>query len=112
MPPDQDLQEPLLERSTSDSDSNSKAGSKKRKRGAKTEKHKTLSVKKAKNTKAQDEVDLDLETGLNYAFSKMNSQLLADYVAQKTRRFESELSNVELEDKYIPGMLYFQLAIF
>jgi protein CMS1 len=33
----------------------------------------------------------------------MNSQLLADLVAQSIRRFEPDLSLVELEDRYIPG---------
>ncbi|TVY48120.1 Protein CMS1 [Lachnellula occidentalis] len=63
--------------------------------------------KKKPKTKAKakeiEEDELDLEAGINKAFSHMNSQLLADYVAQRTRRYESDLSSIELEDKYIPA---------
>lgn len=51
----------------------------------------------------QDEADLDVEAGLNKAFQRMDSQLLADHVAQKTTRFATDLSTVELADLYISG---------
>lgn len=65
-------------------------------------------VKKAKRRKARpgiqdQDLDLDLERGLNLAIGKMNRGLLADYIAQRTKRFRSELSTVELEDLHIPG---------
>ena len=46
---------------------------------------------------------LDLELHVNKIFAMMNGRLLADYVAQRTRRFASDLSLVELEDQYLPG---------
>ncbi|AEO65145.1 uncharacterized protein THITE_2111847 [Thermothielavioides terrestris NRRL 8126] len=49
----------------------------------------------------EDEGDLDVEAGLNRAFERMDGQLLADHLAQKTRRFGTDLSPVELSDLYI-----------
>ncbi|KAL2161301.1 hypothetical protein VTH06DRAFT_8521 [Thermothelomyces fergusii] len=49
----------------------------------------------------EDEADLDVEAGLNRAFERMDGQLLADHLAQKTRRFGTDLSPVELSDLYI-----------
>ncbi|RQM06664.1 hypothetical protein DH86_00001294, partial [Scytalidium sp. 3C] len=43
------------------------------------------------------------DTSINEAIADMDNQLLADYVAQQTRRFEDQLSSVELEDKYLPA---------
>lgn len=65
-------------------------------------------VKKAKKRKARpgiedQDIDLDLERGLNLAIGKMDRGLLADYIAQRTKRFRNELSAVELEDLHIPG---------
>lgn len=64
--------------------------------------------KKAKRRKARSgiqdqDLDLDLERGLNLAIGRMDRGLLADYIAQRTKRFQSELSAVELEDLHIPG---------
>jgi len=78
--------------------------SKKRKRetatGEKSNKL-TSAINKQRITAEGD--DLDLSTGINKSFAHMDSQLLADYVAQRTRKFESDLSSVELEDRYISG---------
>ncbi|KAK4248832.1 U3-containing 90S pre-ribosomal complex subunit-domain containing protein [Corynascus novoguineensis] len=49
----------------------------------------------------EDEGDLDVEAGLNRAFERMDGQLVADHIAQKTRRFGTDLSPVELSDLYI-----------
>ena len=58
----------------------------------------------ARKRRARVEDDsFDLVAGINLEFSNMDSQLLADYVAKRTRDFERDLSLVELEDKYIPG---------
>ena len=57
--------------------------------------------KKDKNAKAQDDQDLDVEAGVNMALGRMDSSLLADYIAQRTKRFEGDLSVVELEDKHV-----------
>lgn len=65
----------------------------------------TTNKKKRKRMHLQevDEADLDVEAGLNKAFERMDSQLLADHVAQKTTRFATDLSSVELADLYISG---------
>jgi protein CMS1 len=63
----------------------------------------TTNKKKRKrmHLQEQDEADLDVDKGLNRAFERMDSQLLADHVAQKTSRFGTDLSSVELSDLYI-----------
>ncbi|KAK0749562.1 U3-containing 90S pre-ribosomal complex subunit-domain containing protein [Schizothecium vesticola] len=57
--------------------------------------------KKRKKPVREDEEDLDVEAGLNRSFERMDSQLVADYIAQKTSRFGADLSSVELSDLYI-----------
>jgi protein CMS1 len=59
---------------------------------------------KSKKRKTDDEDGLDIDSGINTAFENMNNQLVADHIAQKTRKYESDLSSIELEDKYIPGV--------
>ena len=59
--------------------------------------------KKAKKAMRAEDENLDLEHGLNLAIGKLDSRLQADYVAQRTKRFSSELSLVELEDRHVPG---------
>ncbi len=54
-----------------------------------------------KGRREEDEGDLDTEAGLNKAFERMDSQLLADHAAQQTNRFGTDLSSVELADLYI-----------
>ena len=63
-----------------------------------------VSKKKKKSGKhsAEDEF-LDTELGLNTLFARMDNQLVADYLAQKTSRFAPDLSNVELSDITISG---------
>ncbi|KAK5654356.1 hypothetical protein OQA88_7265 [Cercophora sp. LCS_1] len=57
--------------------------------------------KKRKKPAREDEGDLDVEAGLNKSFEHMDGQLLADHVAQKTTRFGTDLSPIELADLYI-----------
>lgn len=64
---------------------------------------KSLKRKKSKKAKQTDDENLDLHLGLNLAIGKLNSPLLADYVAQRTKRFSPNLSFVELEDLHITG---------
>ncbi|GAP93311.1 putative replication regulator protein [Rosellinia necatrix] len=56
--------------------------------------------RKRKRTKAFDradpDLDLDLEAGLNKKIAFLDSMLLADHLAQKTRRFGTDLKPVEL----------------
>ncbi|KAK3172775.1 hypothetical protein OEA41_006100 [Lepraria neglecta] len=58
--------------------------------------------KKAKKAKPDEDENLDLKQGLNLEIGKLDSRLQADYVAQRTKRFSSNLSLVELEDRHIP----------
>ena len=60
--------------------------------------------KKVKKAKQVEDENLDLEHGLNLAIGKLDSRLQADYVAQRTKHFSSELSLVELEDRHVPGI--------
>jgi len=64
---------------------------------------KTVKRKKKRKAEAAEDGDLDVDLGLNTAIGKMDSQLFADYVAQRTKRFSGDLSLVELEDRHIPG---------
>ena len=57
--------------------------------------------KRKKSKYEEDESLMDLEAGVNKAFTLMDSQLLSDYVTQKTTRFGTDLSPVELSDLYI-----------
>ena len=60
--------------------------------------------RKQKKPKEIHDEDLNEELGINAAFSRMDSRLLADYIAQRTLRFgEQELSAVELADRHFPG---------
>ena len=59
--------------------------------------------KKLKISKPGDHDGLDVEQGLNTAVGKLDSHLLADYVAQRERRFGQDLTSVEIEDRHIPG---------
>ena len=59
------------------------------------------SRKRKKSGFEQDELLFDAEAGVNRALALMNSQLIADHLAQKTSRFGTDLSSIELSDLYI-----------
>lgn len=61
--------------------------------------------KKSKKLGSVDDQALDLETGVNHAIARMDGGLMADHVAQRTKRFRTEMSLVEAEDLHVPGML-------
>jgi protein CMS1 len=108
MSAEDNLDEPLLERLSPTPEPNESTESKsssKRKRDAEQDQSSKNTAKRRKNNKNKVVVDdeLDIELGINKAFSHMDKQLLADYMAQRTRQYEGDLSSVELEDKYIPG---------
>jgi len=108
-----DLQEPLLERLSATPEpeaQNTGSTLKKRKRGV-VEQGAKKAAKKTKSKKnAIEEDELDIDLGINKAFSHMDNQLLADYIAQRTRKYESDLSSIELDDKHIPG-IYWSIRI-
>lgn len=61
--------------------------------------------KKKQKLKAINEDDLDQQLGVNHAFERMDSQLLADYINSRTRLYGKDLSSVELEDRFVPSKL-------
>lgn len=64
--------------------------------------------KKKAKAKAINEDDLDQELGVNHAFERMDGQLLADYINARTRHYGKDLSTVELEEKFLPGVKFAQ----
>jgi protein CMS1 len=61
--------------------------------------------KRRKNRKrVEDEPGIDGDLGLNHNIRRMDKALLSDYLAQRTRKFCSKLSAIELEDLRVPGM--------
>ena len=65
-------------------------------------------LKRSRNSKvakSNEDDKLDLDLGLNLAITKLDNRLLADYVAKQTKRFFPNLSLVELEDRYVPGII-------
>ncbi|KAF6810252.1 hypothetical protein CSOJ01_06443 [Colletotrichum sojae] len=54
--------------------------------------------KSKKSTYAVDETLLNEELGINESFAVMDSNLLADYTAQKLARFGTDLSSIEVSD--------------
>jgi hypothetical protein len=60
--------------------------------------------RRRKNKQHAEEDDLiDLAAGVNTAIALMDTQLLADYLAQRTSRFGADLSPIELSDLALPG---------
>ena len=60
--------------------------------------------RKLKRPKDVDDSALDAELGVNHAIARMDSQLLADHVAQRTQRFRPDLTLVEREEIHVPSM--------
>lgn len=60
--------------------------------------------KRQKKGKALEDPDIDFERRLNSALGRLDGHLLADYLSQKTKQFNANLSVLELEDKRIPGI--------
>lgn len=79
-------------------------GKRKRDEEPTAETQKSKKRKRLKKPKAVDDDALDVELGVNYAVAHMDSRLMADHIAQRTKRFRSELSLVEIQDNYIPGV--------
>jgi len=68
---------------------------------ANTQKSASKRRKSERKTDIYDEA-LDTEKGINNLFAHMDTQLLADHIAQKTKRNLDDMSVVELEDLRIP----------
>ncbi|KHJ33518.1 hypothetical protein EV44_g4429 [Erysiphe necator] len=97
------LQEPIVEHTIPSTDSKDRVKNKEKKRKRNEIQSSTGLVKKLKTKRRtfENETKIDVETGLNNSFAEMDSQSLADYVAKRTKTYESDLSPIELEDKYI-----------
>ncbi|KAF2427588.1 hypothetical protein EJ08DRAFT_592794 [Tothia fuscella] len=63
---------------------------------------KSKKQKRTKKPKDINEDDLNADLGINLAIGRMDGQLMVDYVAQRTKRFQSDLTTVELEELYLP----------
>jgi len=94
---------PLIEQLSSSELDSPPSSSRKRKLEESTSKR-ASKRKKSKKKYNDDDGTVDIAVGINTAFAHMDSRLLADYIAQRTKQFETELSAVELGDKFIPGM--------
>lgn len=98
---------PLIE-DISDSDAPATSNATKRKRendndnDAPTESKRAAKRKKAKKPKDVQDDALDEEKGVNHAIAHMDSSLMADHIAQRTKRFKPDLSLVEAEDLHVP----------
>ena len=82
---------------------------KKRKRNEDDATSRRRNAKQAKRTAIaadagliQDENDIDEQKQVNQAVSRMNGSLFADFMARSVKRFQPELSLVELEDLRVP----------
>ncbi|TKA61985.1 hypothetical protein B0A55_09986 [Friedmanniomyces simplex] len=74
----------------------------KREDDPKPESKRAAKRKKTKKPKDVDDDALDLELGVNHAIAHMDSRLLADHIAQRSKRFQPDMSLVEAEDIHIP----------
>lgn len=64
---------------------------------------------KRKNPIAPDDEEYDMERQVYKTIAHMDGKLLADYHARQVKRFEPDLSLVELEDRRVPGThLFYQ----
>lgn len=61
--------------------------------------------KKSERRNSEEHQGRDVNRSLNLAIAKLDKRLLTDYIAKQTKRFFPDLSLVELEDRYIPGIL-------
>ena len=77
--------------------------SKKRKHDGSRDLKTTQKRKKAAKAINSEDDTLSMGMGINTALGKFDSHLLADYVAQQTKRWAPDLTLVEMEDKYISG---------
>ncbi|KAK5133484.1 hypothetical protein LTR08_007726 [Meristemomyces frigidus] len=101
-PTDVEAGEPLIESSHSGSPAPQPSTKRKREDDVKPESKRAAKRKKSKKPKDVDDEALDLVVGLNHAIAHMDSRLMADHIAQRSKRFRPEMSVVEVEDSYVP----------
>ena len=93
---------------SSDDSSPDLANSSKRKRTPEGPQPSKRSQKRKRTKARHTEEDIDVDSGINLALGRMNPDLLADYVAKRAKRFEGEITLVELENRRIPGTAILQ----
>jgi len=79
------------------------SSSRKRNRDVEEVSTKSSKRKKARRKITSEEI-FDEELGVNTTIGQMDSQLLVDYVAKRTKKFEPKISAVEMENRYIPTL--------
>jgi len=98
---------PLIE-DVSDSDAPATSNAAKRKRdddNSDAPVESKRAAKRKRNPKKPKDVQddaLDEEQGVNHAIAHMDSSLMCDHIAQRTKRFKPDLSLVEAEDLHVP----------
>lgn len=76
----------------------------KRKREDDSKPEKAKKHRKSKKPADVDDAALDTELGVNHALAGMDSQLMADHLARRTKKFNPDLTSVELDEIYISGL--------
>lgn len=73
---------------------------------APVESNRSKKRKKAKKAKkSADDHYSDKNDGIDESIGKMDGRLLADYFVQRAKRHNKELTAMELDDIYVPGMV-------
>ena len=77
-------------------------------RKRKRESDKARKLKRRKESGEEDDeshlvISKEGKGGINTAIAHLDPQLIADFVGQRVKKFEKELTLVELGDRYIPG---------
>ena len=77
-------------------------------RKRKRESDKARKLKRRKESGEEDDeshlvISEEGKGGINTAIAHLDPQLIADFVGQRVKKFEKELTLVELGDRYIPG---------
>jgi len=74
----------------------------KRKAEKQTPEPKSPNKNNQKRRKITEEDNYDDELGINLSVGEMSSQLLVDYLAQRSKKFKPKLTMAEMADQYIP----------
>ena len=66
-----------------------------------------INGKKVKKASSSTNRNSDIAGGINLDIAKLNTSLLADYVARKNKQSFPQMTSMELEDMRISGKLFF-----
>jgi len=76
----------------------------KRKREDDSKPEKAKKRRKSKKPADVDDAALDTDLGVNHALAGMDSRLMADHLARRTKKFNPDLTSVELDEIHISGL--------